>query len=166
MSVSTVPFHSSSAVALMATVRRATRLLSAGSRGHGQVRPAAPARDEVLRVPATVEAPAQARRFVGEVLGSWGCDQETQDDLVLVVSELVSEATRYALAAHVEVQLTRRYGRLELAVSDACPEPPTCIDERSGAASLVRAVLDSCSEHWDWSVAAPAGRTVRAYVAC
>lgn len=123
-------------------------------------------RDEVLRLLATVEAPAQGRRFVATILDSWDCSSDLRDDLVLVVSELVSEAARYPLAVSVEIRLTRRRGRVELAVSDVCPEPPSCADERTGSGSLVRTVLDSCSEHWDWSLAAPSGRTVRAYVAC
>lgn len=114
---------------------------------------------------ATVEAPAAARRFVRATLDAWGCvgaSEEVREDLVLVVSELVSEATRYPLAMHVEVRLTRRAGRVELIVDDACPEPPGCADALTPAATLVRSLLEGCAEHWDWSAGAATGRSVRA----
>lgn len=151
---------------LLARMAGVGRVANRDDGGDAAVRTSRAPSEEVLRVLATVEAPAQTRRFVGQVLQSWGCHATTRDDLVLVVSELVSEAARYPLAVHVEVRLTRRHGRVELAVSDLCPEPPSCANQGSGEPSVVRAVLDSCSEHWDWSRTGPVGRTVWAYVAC
>ena len=146
-------------------VGRVRRLLASASHGEAAtVRLLHGARRESLRMLATVEAPARSRRFVEEVLVAWGCAQDVRYDLVLVVSELVSEATRYPLAADVEVRLVRRHGRIELSVIDQCPQPPSCADGRSGTSLLVRGLLESCTEHWDWSVEAPAGRTVRASV--
>ena len=124
-----------------------------------------PAPDRVVTIEHTVHGPAQARRVVAECAERFGL-AEAGDDLVLVVSELGSEAARYPLAVHVQVVVTPRTGRLELVVEDACPEPPACGDGRTGAGALLRSLLDACTEHWDWSVAPSTGRTVRASVRC
>ncbi|RKS77553.1 histidine kinase-like protein [Motilibacter peucedani] len=165
-SIHLLPFQPESFLARMSSVEGLSRRLRGATGRRAEHSPERRPREEVLRLLATVEAPAQTRRFVADILGAWGVAADVRDDVVLVVSELVSEAARYPLAVHVEVRLTRRAGRIELAVSDLCPEPPSCADARPGTASLVRAVLDGCSEHWDWSLSAPAGRTVRASIAC
>jgi hypothetical protein len=113
------------------------------------------------RFHATREAPGQARHFVATQLSAWGVSDRKCDDVVLAVSELVSDAARYPMAVGVELELARRGDRLHLEVRDACPSPPLCADDTAGG-WLARVVLDRCSEHWDWATEPPVGRVVRA----
>ncbi|RZS86809.1 hypothetical protein EV189_2225 [Motilibacter rhizosphaerae] len=115
------------------------------------------------RLLATSEAPRQARHFVAAAVAEWQADPALVDDVVLVVSELVSDAARYPLAVAVEITLAARAGRLELVVADSCPQPPLCADEQAGGGWLARSVLETCSEAWEWSTTPQDGRIVRAY---
>ena len=118
-----------------------------------------------MRLLATVHAPAQARQRVDRALMEWGYDARRRGDVVLVVSELVSDAVRYPLAGHIDVRLDWHRGAVELTVSDACPAAPLCTEQGSGGGMLARVVLDECSARWTWSVS-PLGRTVSASFAC
>ncbi|NHC13741.1 ATP-binding protein [Motilibacter deserti] len=118
-----------------------------------------------MRVLATLHAPAQARQRVDAALVEWGYDARRRADVVLVVSELVSDAVRYPLAGHIDVRLDWHRGAVELTVTDACPAPPLCTEQRNGGGMLARVVLDECSARWSWSVS-PLGRTVSASFAC
>ena len=58
-----------------------------------------------VRLLASLQAPAQARECVEAALTHWGYDTRRRADVVLVVSELVSDAVRYPLAGHIDVRL-------------------------------------------------------------
>jgi signal transduction histidine kinase len=76
-------------------------------------------------LPADVHAPARARRFVIASLGrlSHGLSSSRGDDVVLVVSELVTNSVR-AGASTVDVELVISADRIRLEVTDDAPGWP------------------------------------------
>jgi serine phosphatase RsbU (regulator of sigma subunit)/anti-sigma regulatory factor (Ser/Thr protein kinase) len=58
------------------------------------------------RLPARRDAPARARAQVSALLPQWGAGEETRDNVLLLVSELVTNAVRFA-AGPVTVRLIR-----------------------------------------------------------
>ncbi|MCX5269425.1 ATP-binding protein [Streptomyces sp. NBC_00199] len=75
-------------------------------------------------------APATARREARRVMHAWGTDEETVDDALLVVSELVTNAVQYA-EPPVAVSLCFFDDRAILvAVTDGGPRPEDQDDDR------------------------------------
>jgi serine phosphatase RsbU (regulator of sigma subunit)/anti-sigma regulatory factor (Ser/Thr protein kinase) len=70
-----------------------------------------------LRLPARYDAPARARAQVLAQLSQWRTRDDTRDKMVLLVSELVTNAVRFA-AGPVTVRLTRAGNRLLCEVGD------------------------------------------------
>lgn len=92
-----------------------------------------------LTLPATADAPAQARRAARTALAHW--DAERRDAALLVISELVTNAVRHGSDSSddaVELRVQRRGGATRIEVSDdnagrreiACA--PRRGDQRSG----------------------------------
>jgi anti-sigma regulatory factor (Ser/Thr protein kinase) len=76
----------------------------------------------VIDVEHSVFGPAQARAAVNECAARLGLD-EVCDDVVLLVSELVTNAVRYA-EPPVRLELQPGDGEVVVAVRDGSPEPP------------------------------------------
>jgi anti-sigma regulatory factor (Ser/Thr protein kinase) len=74
----------------------------------------------VWRLP---EAVAHARRFTARTLRSWGVAPERSDAILLIVSELVTNAMVHT-QGQVRLDLTLTGERLRVAVSDASPRAP------------------------------------------
>ncbi|MEV5551309.1 SpoIIE family protein phosphatase [Streptomyces sp. NPDC052309] len=74
----------------------------------------------VWRVP---EAVGHARRFTRRTLRTWGVPQDDLDAVLLVVSELVTNALVHT-DGKVRLDLTLVNGRLRVAVADASPRTP------------------------------------------
>jgi len=83
-------------------------------------------------LPASERAPFAARRVVSTLLVTWGCADQVEL-AELVISELVSNAVRYA-AAHgpVEVELLAGPDVIRLSVADGSPERPTLREDPVG----------------------------------
>ena len=76
----------------------------------------------VVELPSSPTSAGEARRFVDERCSSWGLS-ELCDDLVLPVSELVTNAVLHARTpTTVTVSLTGRF--VEVSVRDTNPRPP------------------------------------------
>ena len=110
--------------------------------------------EQCLELPARPSSPAQARRFVADVLRQHGVNGVT-GDCMLLTSELVTNALLYARSA---VDLTVRFGPglVHVAVGDESPLPPVPrsagVEAESGRGlALVEAISTS------WGVEA-AGR--------
>ncbi len=71
----------------------------------------------VWRLPARDDAPARARALAAEILGAWGTAGDLRDNALLVVSELVTNAVRFATGP-VTVRLIRSGHRLLCDVGD------------------------------------------------
>ena len=73
-----------------------------------------------LTLPPKSTSPARARRFVGDTLAGWRV--EGGDDVVLIVSELVTNALLHA-RTQMTVRLDdERDGTIRLAVTDGSPQ--------------------------------------------
>ncbi|MFI1568058.1 ATP-binding protein [Streptomyces sp. NPDC020490] len=83
---------------------------------------AAPTRSYTLRLAHDVTAAASARREARILLASWGLPQEQTDDILLIISELVTNAVEHALPP-VALRLRRMGadGGVHIDVSDAGP---------------------------------------------
>lgn len=91
-------------------------------------RTSAPAQDEIdetVLLTASATAPQAAREALAESLQGHALEQQTLDESVLVVSELVSNAVRHAEALpgdQVRVHWTLRRGIVEVDVTDGGSE--------------------------------------------
>ncbi|MER5577441.1 ATP-binding SpoIIE family protein phosphatase [Streptomyces massasporeus] len=70
------------------------------------------------RLPARGDAPARARTHVAELLGRWGIRDVTRDTVLLLISELVTNAVRFA-EGPVTVRLIRAGNGLLCEVGDS-----------------------------------------------
>ncbi|MFI6808764.1 SpoIIE family protein phosphatase [Streptomyces luteogriseus] len=70
------------------------------------------------RLPARGDAPARARAQVAELLGRWGTRDDTRDNAMLLVSELVTNAVRFA-EGPITVRLIRAGHGLLCEVGDS-----------------------------------------------
>jgi anti-sigma regulatory factor (Ser/Thr protein kinase) len=126
-------------------------------------------------LPAVPESVKEARDFTRTVLGTWDLSA-MYDDVRLVVSELVTNALRYAAgyplercAGNVPIRLSllRTSGRLTCAVTDPCDQipvhrEPDSISQSGRGLHLVEAFSDS----WNWAPLAANGKVVWACFLC
>lgn len=113
-----------------------------------------------------------AREFTAAILGRWGL-ADRSDDVVVVVSELLTNALRHAVSAADEPR-SRCPVRLALlqpgpcvlcAVSDPSPATPVLrepgwFEERGRGLHVV----DALSDQWGWTAPGPAGKVVWAMI--
>jgi len=107
-------------------------------------------------------APASARSFVaGQLDELVGARQPRSDDVVLIVSELVTNAVR-AGAAIIDVQLQATAKRVDLRVSDDAggwPTPRSAGPEDTDGRGL--AIVERLADSWE-TIAGNPGKTVTA----
>lgn len=80
-------------------------------------------RRRTIRLGADPHAAGEARAFVRSTLASWGLREAQTGDVLLAVSELVSNAVQHG-AGHPRLQLRLDGGRLEVRVRDDGPRSP------------------------------------------
>jgi serine phosphatase RsbU (regulator of sigma subunit)/anti-sigma regulatory factor (Ser/Thr protein kinase) len=95
---------------------------------------------------AEEHAAAAARTLVGDALTTWKVPREVADDLVLMTSELVTNAVRYGKAP-IDVRLRRGEGQMILEVDDRTvyrPRKlrPTADDESGRGLEIVSTLAD------------------------
>jgi anti-sigma regulatory factor (Ser/Thr protein kinase) len=114
-------------------------------------------------------AVAEARRHANSILGGWDVPDDAADSIVLVVSELVTNAVQaYPAGAPgwVTLRLQRQDGIVLVEVADsiaapAVPQPPAAEDDEHGRGLLI---VDALAVSWDcYSV--PGGKVVAAVMA-
>ena len=76
-----------------------------------------------LHLDRDARAPGQARRALSDWLAPFGCGRDVEEALMVVISELVTNAVVHAGSAS-EVRATFGDGRLLLEVYDTDPAPP------------------------------------------
>ncbi|MEU6537700.1 ATP-binding protein [Streptomyces sp. NPDC047000] len=116
-------------------------------------------RSHTLELPATPEAVRAARGSAGEVLASWGVADELADSVVLVTSELVTNAVTHSGSERIVYRLYGTGGVVRVEVEDQnrghrlpAPRRPGP-EEQSGRGLLLVGTLSR-----DWGVApAPDG---------
>jgi serine phosphatase RsbU (regulator of sigma subunit)/anti-sigma regulatory factor (Ser/Thr protein kinase) len=104
--------------------------------------------DAAVTLAAEPASGAAARRFVQRTLAGVGADQDRVDTLVLLCSELVTNAVLHA-AAPSEVRLRVRDGRVRLEVHDPSPQVPVARAQDLAATNGRGMVLvDALADAW------------------
>lgn len=100
-----------------------------------------------LRLPSSPLAPRTARAEVRRRLGEWALDQAA-DDVLLLVSELVTNAVHHARSA-VELTLRTDGKAVRVEIRDDSPAPPVhqaFTDDRLRGRGI--ALVDALSTRW------------------
>ncbi|WP_235926432.1 ATP-binding protein [Actinokineospora pegani] len=129
---------------------------SAVSSGPG----AAGARRSSTRLPAVEDSVGEAREFVGAALGAWSVPAALAGDIVLSVSELVTNAIEHG-SGSVDVEVWALDGAVRLRVGDRSRgipvrRQPSLLSERSRGLIIVEAL----SSAWGHEVLANDGKWV------
>ncbi|HEU4348930.1 MAG TPA: ATP-binding protein [Actinoplanes sp.] len=120
---------------------------------------------QVIELDADPDAPARGRRAVSEVLAGWGCAASAQEDLLLVVSELVTNAVLHG-AEPIVVTVVRAPERVRVEVtdgrSDASPHNNRAAPHAETGRGLSVVTRLACA--WGWRASPGRGKTVWAEV--
>ena len=119
-------------------------------------------RTKVIELDGDPDAPSRGRHAATAVLDSWGCEPDTREDLLLVVSELVTNAVVHG-AEPIRVTMVRSRGRVRIEVTDGAagasphgnPRPPTTAETGRGLSVVTRLAVA-----WGWRAAPGSGKTV------
>ena len=119
-------------------------------------------RTEVIELDGDPDAPSRGRHAATTVLDRWGCEPATREDLLLVVSELVTNAVVHG-AEPIRVTMVRSRGRIRIEVTDGAagasphgnPRPPANAETGRGLSVVTRLAVA-----WGWRAAPGAGKTV------
>jgi anti-sigma regulatory factor (Ser/Thr protein kinase) len=119
-------------------------------------------RTQVIELDGDPDAPARGRHAVTAMLDEWGCEPDTREDLLLVVSELVTNAVVHG-AEPIRVTMVRAGERIRVEVTDGAaaasphgnPRPPTNAETGRGLSVVTRLAVA-----WGWRASPGAGKTV------
>jgi anti-sigma regulatory factor (Ser/Thr protein kinase) len=119
-------------------------------------------RPEVIELDGDPDAPSRGRHAVTAVLDRWGCEPDTREDLLLVVSELVTNAVVHG-AEPIRVTMVRAPQRVRVEVTDGAaassphgnPRPPKDAETGRGLSVVTRLALA-----WGWRASPGRGKTV------
>jgi anti-sigma regulatory factor (Ser/Thr protein kinase) len=125
-----------------------------------------------VELPLSNEAAAQARRYVRDVLRTWQCADDLLYDILLVTSELVTNAVRHGgRRCHLHLEKTPEHLRIEVSDGSAVlPQPREDADEGGRGLAIVDAVAggwgvserDDGKSVWaKWPLAAPSAPVQR-----
>jgi anti-sigma regulatory factor (Ser/Thr protein kinase) len=119
-----------------------------------------------LQLECDSRAPSRARQAVAEWLRALGCSSERRHALLVIVSELVTNAVVHARSAP-QVVATHRHRRVRVEVYDNSVSPPVVRSpedrDRSGGFGLSMVV--ALSNRWGWEPTAT-GKRVWAQAGC
>jgi anti-sigma regulatory factor (Ser/Thr protein kinase) len=121
-----------------------------------------PPRTKVIELDGDPDAPSRGRHAVTEVLDGWGCAADTREDLLLVVSELVTNAVVHG-AEPIRVTMMRAPERVRVEVTDGAagasphgnPRPPADAETGRGLSVVTRLAVA-----WGWRASPGNGKTV------
>jgi anti-sigma regulatory factor (Ser/Thr protein kinase) len=120
------------------------------------------ARTQVIELDGDPDAPSRGRHAALAVLDAWGCEPGTREDLLLVVSELVTNAVVHG-AEPIRVTMVRAPERVRVEVTDGAaaasphgnPRPPTDAETGRGLSVVTRLAVA-----WGWRASPGRGKTV------
>ena len=128
-----------------------------GEQGGDQV-----SRTRVIELDGDPDAPSRGRQAATEVLDGWGCAPAVREDLLLVVSELVTNAVVHG-AEPIVVTMVRAPERVRVEVTDGAtessphtnPRPRADAENGRGLSVVTRLALA-----WGWRATPGSGKTV------
>ncbi|MBV9023727.1 MAG: ATP-binding protein [Streptomycetaceae bacterium] len=99
---------------------------------------------------ATTSVPAAARRFVREAAQEWQLPSAQADDLVLIVSELATNALIHTRTSTVTVVVACLPGAVVVSVTDRGPHKPLAVPAADNRAEHGRGlhIVDALSQRW------------------
>ncbi len=112
------------------------------------LRRADPGKDVVLPVPPVEASVASARETAGAALSEWAVDDETEDDALLIVSELLTNAIRHG-AAPIELRVRLADEDLVINVSDCGTKRPVLREiEPTAPSGRGLHLVDALASRW------------------
>ncbi|MFD5114410.1 ATP-binding protein [Streptomyces sp. NPDC058391] len=103
-----------------------------------------------FELPARAESVGRARKLAYDRLARWGIDDEACETVVLVVSELVTNAIVHAAGDHVVCEIREGKGHLRIAVEDQGygPTGPQMRRTSEGEGGRGLFLIDSMCSGW------------------
>jgi anti-sigma regulatory factor (Ser/Thr protein kinase) len=122
-------------------------------------------RTEVIELDGDPDAPARGRHAVTEVLAGWGCAESAREDLLVVVSELVTNAVVHG-AEPIVVTVVRDGQRVRVEVTDGATDASPHNHRAAPDAETGRglSVVTRLAVAWGWRASPGRGKTVWAEV--
>jgi len=116
---------------------------------------------EVIRLDGDPDAPSRGRHAVTRVLDSWGCAPDARADLLLVVSELVTNAVVHG-AEPIVVTMVRTPERVRVEVTDGADGSSPHSGRPAADAETGRglSVVTRLAVAWGWRASPGRGKTV------
>ena len=116
---------------------------------------------EVIELDGDADAPARGRHAVTAVLAGWGCAESAQQDLLLVVSELVTNAVVHG-AEPIVVTVVRAAERVRVEVTDGAADASPHNNRAAPDAETGRglSVVTRLAVAWGWRATPGRGKTV------
>jgi anti-sigma regulatory factor (Ser/Thr protein kinase) len=119
-------------------------------------------RTKVIELDGDPDAPSRGRHAVTAVLDEWGCEPGAREDLLLVVSELVTNAVVHG-GEPIRVTMVRAPERVRVEVTDGAaaasphgnPRPPRDAETGRGLSVVTRLAVA-----WGWRASPGRGKTV------
>ena len=98
---------------------------------------------------SAANASAIARRALRWWLEEVQCPKSIKDDVVVVFSELVTNAVRHA-GVEFTAAATFDDGRLRLSVTDREPSPPAVLPDAGPSGGFGLRLIEALSDGWGW----------------